>query len=97
MQHRHLAEAAFGCEKSSQLDCPAEGCCLQPAGAFTQGQNSDFHFHQTLRTVFNLRGAVLQPSLTDWNSGWRMAQSLALDQRSGDFDAVQPLVLCNIR
>src|SRR6185369_2994205 len=91
MQHGSLAVATAGSEKSSQFDDPAEGCCLEPAGGFAQGQNSNFHFHQTLCTAFNLRGAMLQPPFTDWYAGRGVTQSFALNQLTGDFDAVQPL------
>jgi len=91
MQYGGLAVSASCSEKSSQPERPTEGCCLQPAGGFAQGQNSDFHFHQTLCTAFGLCGAVLQPPLTDWYAGRGVAQDFALDQLAGDFDAVQPL------
>jgi len=90
MQHGQLAGATLGCEKSGNPDRPAEGSCLQPAGVFTQGQNSNFHFHQSFRTVFNLRGAVLQPPFAHWNPGRCVTQSLAFNQQTGEFDAVQP-------
>ena len=92
MQYGRFAVATLGSEKSRQFDSAPEGCSLQPAGAFTQGYDSDLYFHQTLCTTFGLRGAVLQPSLTDWHSGWRIAQGFALDQFSGECDAVQPLI-----
>jgi len=91
MQHGRFAVAAPGCEKTSHADCPAEGCRLQPTGGFAQGQNSNFHFHQALRTTFSLRGAVLQPSFADRHSSRGIAQGFALDQLSGEFDTVQPL------
>ena len=91
MQYGRFAVAASGSQKSGQSDRPAEGCCLQPAGGFAQGQNSDFHFHQTLSTAFGLCGAMLQPPLTDWYAGRGVAQDFALDQLAGEFDAVQPL------
>jgi hypothetical protein len=90
MQHGRSAGETLGSQKSSQLDFPTEGSCLQPAGIFTQGHDSDFNFYQALCSTFSLRGAVLQPSLTDWHSGWRIAQGFALDQFSGECDAVQP-------
>jgi len=90
MQYGRFAVAAAGSEKSGQFDCPAEGCCLQPAGSFPHGQNSKFHLNQTLGTAFILCGAMLQPSLADRHARWRIAQAFALDQSSRDFDAVQP-------
>ena len=42
MQHVRFAVATSGSEKSGHLDCPAEGCCLQPAGRFAQGQRQQF-------------------------------------------------------
>lgn len=89
MQHGHLAVTTLGCQKTSHFDQPTEGCCIKPAGCFTQGQHSEFQTYQALCIVFSLRGAVFQPSLTYRQSGWRVAQSLALDQLSGEFDTVQ--------
>jgi len=91
MQHGRFAVATFGSEKSGHLDCPAEGCCLQPAGGFAQGQNSNFHFYQAFCTAFSLRGSVLQPSFADWHAGRGVAQGFAFNQPSGEFDTVQPL------
>ena len=90
MQHGSFAVAALGSKKSGQFDHPSEGCCLQPAGSFAQGHDSNFHFHQSFRTVFNLRGAVLQPPFAHWNPGRCVTQSLAFNQQTGEFDAVQP-------
>ncbi len=90
MQHGQLAGTTFGGEKSGNFDRPAKGRCLQPTGVFTQGQHRDFHFHLSLRTVFDLRGTVLQPPFAYRNSGRCVAQSLALNQQTGEFDAVQP-------
>jgi len=92
MQYGRFTVAPLGCKKSSHLDCPAEGCCLQPAGRFAQGQYSNFHFHQAQCTTFSLRGAVLQASFADRYSGWRVAQCFALDQLARESDAVQPSV-----
>ena len=90
MQNGRFAVAASGCEKSSHADCPAKGGCLQPAGGFAQGQNSNFHFHQALCIIFDLRGCVLQHSFADRYAGRGMAQGLARDQFAGEFDTVQP-------
>ena len=89
MQYGQLAGATFGSEKSGNPDRPPKGCCLQPVSGFTQSQNSDFHFHQPLHSIFDLRGAMLQPPFAYRNSAGGIAQSLALDQVSGEFDAVQ--------
>jgi len=90
MQHGRSAGQALGGEKSGQFDRPPQGSRLQPTGIFTQGHDSDFHFHQAFLATFNLRGTVLQPSFADWYSGRRMAQRFALDQFAGECDAVQP-------
>ncbi len=92
MQHGSLAVTTAGREKSGQFDGPTEGGCLEPAGGFAQGQNSNFHFHQTLCTAFSLRGAMLQSPFTDWYAGRGVTQGFALNQLTGDFDAVQPLL-----
>ncbi len=92
MQYGRFAVMALGSQKTGHFDLPTEGCCFQPAGSFTQGQYSDIQFHQALDTTFNLRGAMLQASFTDWHSGWRVAQAFALNQLTGESDAVQPLL-----
>ena len=89
MQHGCFAIAAFGGEKASQPDCSAKGCRLQPGGRFTQSQNSNFNFHQTLCTAFNLRRFVLQLPFAYRHSCGGVTQCFALDQQSGDFDTVQ--------
>ncbi len=96
MQHGRLAVATPGREKASHIDFPAEGYRLKPAGGFAQGHNGDFHLHQAHCTAFGLRGAVLQPSFANRHSGRGIAQSLALDQLSGEFDAVQPFFPCGL-
>jgi len=92
MQHGGLAVAAPGCEKPGHRDRPTEGGCLKPEGVFAQSHDSDFNFHQTLCIAFDLRRAVLQPRFADWNTGRCVAQGLALDQFSGDRNAVQPFI-----
>lgn len=90
MQHGQFAGATFCSQKSGNFYHPAKGGCLKPAGRFAQGQHSNFQFYLSLRTVFSLRGAVLQPPFAYWNPGWRVAQCFALNQVAGEFDAVQP-------
>ncbi len=80
MQYRRLAVSASGSEKTCRLERPAEGSGLQPAGTFTQGYDRNFHINQPLRTILDLRGAVLQLSFTDRNSGRGITQGFALDQ-----------------
>ena len=80
MQHGRLAVATPGSKKSSQFDYPAKGGCLEPAGGFAQGQNSNFYFYQSICTAFNLRGVVLQTPFADRHTGWRIAQCFALNQ-----------------
>ena len=92
MQYGRFAVATLGSQKTGHVDLPTEGCCFQPAGGFTQGQYSDFQFHQALDTTFNQFGAMLQASFTDWHSGWCVAQAFALNQQAGESDAIQPLL-----
>ena len=54
MQYGRFAVTTLGCQKTSHFDFPAKGSCFQPAGGFTQGQYSDFQFHQAFNTTFNL-------------------------------------------
>ena len=95
MQHGRSAVAALRGEKSGHFDRPTEGACLQPAGTFTQGHDSDFHFHLAQRTAFHLLRGMLQHPFADGYSGGGVAQYLALDQLAGEFDAIQPLFPCN--
>lgn len=97
MQYGRFAVSTPGSEKSSQLDRPSQGGCLQPAGRFTHGQNSDFNFHQTLCTRFDLRRAVLQLSFTDRHANRCIAQRFTLDQLTGYFDTVQSFFPAKIR
>ncbi len=92
MQYGRFAVATLGSQETSHFDLPTEGSCFQPAGSFSQSQYSDFQFYQALDTTFNLLGAMLQASFTDWHSGWRVAQAFALNQLTGESDAVQPLL-----
>ena len=95
MQHGSSAIATPGSEEPGHLDRPGEGCCLEPAGGFAQGHDSDFHLYFAQRTGFHLFGGMLQHSFTDGHPGGRVAQYLALDQLAGEFDAVQPFFPCN--
>lgn len=90
MQHGQFAGATFCSQKSGNFYRPAKGGCLKPAGRFAQSQHSNFQFYLSLRTVFSLRGAVLQPPFAHWNPGRCVTQSLAFNQQTGEFDAVQP-------
>ena len=90
MQYGRSAFQTSSGEKSGHRDRSPKGCCLQPAGAFAQGQNSNFHFHLSLLTAFGLCRAVLQAPFTDWYAGRGVAQCLAFNQQTGEFDAVQP-------
>lgn len=80
MQYRRLAVSASGSEKTCRLERSTEGSSLQPTGIFTQGHDINFHFNQPLRTIFDLRGTVLQPSFADRNSGRGITQGFALNQ-----------------
>lgn len=54
MQHGHFAVAISGSQKTCHFDTPTQRDCFEPAGRIAQGQNSNFHFYQTLCFVFNL-------------------------------------------
>jgi hypothetical protein len=89
MQYGRFTIPTFGCKKSSYLNNPTKGCCFQPAGRITQGQDSNFQLNQSGYTTFNLRRAMQQPTFTNLNSCRRKAQDFALNQPTRKSNAVQ--------
>ena|GEM_PF-2084190 len=97
MQYGGPAFQAAGGEKSSELHRSAQRGRLQPAGAFAQGQDGDFHFHLPFPAALDLPRLVLQPPFADRHAGRGVAQGLAFEQQAGKLKTVQSVVPVPIR
>ena len=91
MQYRSAAVATSRSEESAHRQQAPEGRCLQPAGAFAQGQNGDVDLDQSLDPAFDQRRTVLQSAFADRDAGRCVAQNLALDQATGKGEMIQPV------
>ncbi len=89
MQSRLLAVPAARRQKAGQTKLRARSRRLQPLRHAAQGNRLDFAFDAPPAAGFELFRLVPDQAFADRHAGRRETQRLALDQGSGQLDAIQ--------